>query len=289
MAAFLRLENLGCVQWVSLVAEVKTWPFRRILRTVGMKGIEERIGATQGNGVHAAETPLAKEPSLTPPLSLPLPASFARILVVGAGGFGREVLQWARDAWPDETARISGFLSADAHIFASHADDPAVLGDPATFSPRAGDGLLLAIGIPGVRRKVAESLLARGASFLTLVHPTAVIAATAEIGTGSIICPHAVVSDTARLGRFTLVNYHASTAHDAATGDFAVLSPYSTLGGGAAVAEDVFLGLHASVGPGISVGQRSKVAANSCALADVPPDSLVHGVPGRISPLLAPA
>jgi acetyltransferase-like isoleucine patch superfamily enzyme len=94
------------------------------------------------------------------------------------------------------------------------------------------------------------------------------------------------VSDSARLGRFGLVNYHASLAHDAAAGDFAVLSPYAALAGGARIAADVFLGIHASVGPGVSIGPRSKVAANSCALADVPADSLVLGVPGRTTPLL---
>lgn len=213
--------------------------------------------------------------------------SIRRILVVGAGGFGREVLHWARAAWPDRASLIAGFLSADAERLARHDHDLAIISDPAAFEPQPGDGLLLGIGIPGVRRRVVEALLARGAEFLTLVHPTAIVAPTAAIGPGSIVCPHAVVSDAAQLGRFSLVNYHASLAHDSSAGDCAVLSPYATLAGGARIADDVFLGLHATVGPGVAVGPRSKVAANSCALSDVPADSLVLGVPGRISPLVA--
>ena len=84
-----------------------------------------------------------------------------------------------------------------------------------------------------------------------------------------------------------LLNYHASVAHDAAVGDYGVLAPYATLGGFARVGADVFLGLHASVGPGRQVGDRSKVSANSCALADVPADTLVYGVPGRHGPLFS--
>lgn len=216
-----------------------------------------------------------------------LPASVRRILIVGAGGFGREVLLWARDAWAAQAALITGFLSDNAHRLAELDCDLPIVGDPATFEPRPGDALLLGIGIPAVRRKVAEDLLSRGAEFLSLLHPTAIIAPTASIGLGSIVCPGAIVSDSARLGRFALVNYHASLAHDSAAGDFAVLSPYATLAGNARIADDVFLGLHASVGPSVEVGQRSKVAANSCALSAVPADSLVVGVPGRISPLLA--
>ena len=209
-----------------------------------------------------------------------------RILIVGAGGFGREVLHWARAAWPEAGGRIAGFLSADREILAGRPGALPVLGDPATFVPQTGDAFVLAIGIPGVRRQVAESLEARGAELLTLVHPTAVVVPTAALGPGTIVCPHAVVSDAAQVGRCVLVNYHASLAHDSVAGDFAVLSPYATLAGGACIGPDVFLGLHASVGPGVTIAHRSKVAANSCALADVPPESLVHGVPGRITPLL---
>jgi sugar O-acyltransferase (sialic acid O-acetyltransferase NeuD family) len=226
---------------------------------------------------------------LPPPTarSVRSPADCRRILIVGAGGFGREVLHWARAAWGRDAERITGFLSADPDLLDAYGPSPAVVGDPHDFVPSPDDGLVLAIGIPHTRRMVAESLLAKGATFLSVVHPTAVVAPTASIGAGSIVCPHAVVSDAARLGACVLVNYHASLAHDASAGDFAVLSPYATLGGHAAVGADVFLALHASVGPGVAVGARSKVSANSCALFDVPADTLVHGVPGRVTPLLS--
>lgn len=214
------------------------------------------------------------------------PSSVSRIIIVGAGGFGREVLHWARDAWPDHATKIAGFLSADAARLDGHDSGLPILGDPESFQPQAGDGLLLAIGIPETRRHVAESLLAKNADFLTLIHPTAIIAPTASVGLGSIICPYAIVSDAARLGRFVLLNYHTSLGHDAVAGDFATLSPYATLGGGAMIEEDVFMGMHASVGPGKKIGARSKVSANSCALSDALADCLVFGAPGRISKLV---
>lgn len=213
-------------------------------------------------------------------------SSVSRIIIVGAGGFGREVLQWVRDAWPEHVGMIAGFLSADADLLDGHECGLHVITDPECFHPQPGDGLLLGIGIPGVRRRVAESLVRRGARFLSLVHPTAVVARTASVGAGAILCPFTVVSDAATIGTCALLNYHASVAHDARAGDYAVLSPYATLGGEARIGDDVFLGMHASVGPGRRVGDRSKVSANSCALSDVPPDSLAYGVPGRIGPLL---
>lgn len=211
------------------------------------------------------------------------PDDCRRILIVGAGGFGREVLQWAHDSWPDHVHRFAGFLSDDIHKLDGHATSVGIVGTAAGYEAAAGDYLLLAIGVPYSRRRVAETLRARGGRFLTLVHPRAVVAASAQIGAGSVICPCAVVSDAATLGSCVLINYHASLGHDASAGDYAVLSPYATLGGGAIVDEECFLGLHASVGPGRRLGARGKVSANSCVLSDAPADALVFGVPGRVT------
>jgi sugar O-acyltransferase (sialic acid O-acetyltransferase NeuD family) len=224
-----------------------------------------KTAATQGNGVRADDPRVH------------------RIFVVGAGGFGREVIHWARDAWPDVANKISGFLASDSGALDSRPSTIPIIADPSDFCPEEGSGFVLAIGIPAVRRRVAESLLSRGARFLTLVHPTAIVAPTARIGEGCVICPHAIVSDATTVGRFTLMNYHSSLAHDAATGEFAVLSPYAALGGGAEIGADAFLGLHASVGPGKRLGPRTKVSANSAALSDAPADSIVFGVPGRVT------
>lgn len=215
-----------------------------------------------------------------------MPSEVRRILIVGSGGFGREALNWALDAWPDRYHDFVGFLSDDPPGLPNAPSRLPILTTPSNYEPRSGDGFILAIGIPGIRRRVAETLQARGANFLTLVHPLAVVAPSASIGLGAVVCPFALISDRARVGNCTLLNYYSSLGHDATAGDFAVLSPYATLGGNAHIRDDVFMGLHSSVGPGRTVGSRCKISANSCALTDAPPESIIYGSPGRIGPLL---
>ena len=240
-----------------------------------------RKTVTHGNGVRANQPPrMTDQPDGA--RRFQLPADCRRILIVGAGGFGREVLQWARDAWPDQASRISGFLSDDPNRLDGFSTDVGVVGAANDYRPGAGEYVLLGIGVPYSRRRVAEHLYSRGARFLTLVHPRSIVSSSADLGEGSIVCPFAVISDSATLGRCVLVNYHASLGHDARADDFAVLSPYATLGGAARVEDEVFLGLHASVGPGKRVGVRTKISANSCVLSNTPADSIVFGVPGRI-------
>lgn len=210
-----------------------------------------------------------------------------RILVVGAGGFGREVLAWIRDAWPSCADRVGGVLSDDLNRLDGFCVDAHILGTVADYVPLEGDYLVLAIGVPYTRRRVAEALVSRGGRFVTLVHPTAVVADNATLGNGCVVCPYAIVSDSAQLGAFVLINYHASLGHDAYAGHYSVLAPYATLGGNARMEDEGFLGLHASIGPGIRLGARSKVSANSCVLSCTPDDSLVFGVPGRVMPRIA--
>ncbi len=242
----------------------------------------ERQLATHGNGVRGIESPPMTE-HLQRAFRFEPPLDCRRILIVGAGGFGREVLQWARDAWPGRASLLGGFLSDDPRRLDGFACEVGIVSAVHDYRPALGDYLLLGIGVPYSRRRVAERLRASEARFLTLVHPLAIVAESADLAEGSIVCPFAVISHSARLGRCVLVNYHASLGHDAVAEDYAVLSPYATLGGSARIEEEVFLGLHASVGPGRSVGMRSKVSANSCVLSNTAPDSIIFGVPGRVA------
>jgi sugar O-acyltransferase (sialic acid O-acetyltransferase NeuD family) len=212
------------------------------------------------------------------------PHDSERIITVGAGGFGREVLQWSRHAWPEQVSKIAGVLSADPDKLNGHASTLPILGSPADFGRQPSDGVVLAIGIQRIRRQVAEQLEANDARFLTVIHPTAIVADTPQIGAGTGICPDAIVSDAVRLGGFVLVNYYSSLGHDASAGDFTVLSPYATLGGAARLAEDAFLGLHASVAPGRPVGRRRPVSVNSAVIYDTGDEALVYGVLGQICP-----
>lgn len=265
-----------------------------------MSGRQDRFiaDATEGNGVQEARPPLSMDapqgrrtvPARTSGQDadggnarsrcLP-PTDCTRIIIVGAGGFGREVLQWARDAWPEHAGKIAGLLSADPGVLEGRAIGLPILGSPDDFTPQPGDGLLLGIGRRDVRRRVAEQLESRGGHFLSLIHPSAIVADTADVGRGTILCPYASVTANARLGAFCLLNLYSMVAHDAAVGAFSVLSPYAGVAGEAAVGENVFLAMHAFVGPGVEVGDHAVISGCSCALHRVPAGTLVYGVPGR--------
>jgi len=224
--------------------------------------------------------------SQSPPMADATPSDCERIIIVGAGGFGREVLQWARQTWPEHAGKIAGYLSSDPSKLDGHSTGLPILGSPDEFAPEPFDLLLLAIGIPRTRRQVVDTLQAKGGKFQTLIHPTAIVADNAKVGAGSVICPYSILSDGSVIGRLVLVNYLASVAHDSVIEDFTVMSPYAAVSGNARVGSGAFLGMHASVAPGVTVGAGVRISSHSWARVDIPENSLVHGNPPVVSPLI---
>ncbi len=200
------------------------------------------------------------------------------VLIVGAGGFGREVLTWLRDCLDPDSYAFKGFLDQNRDALTGFGLAEQVIGDPEHYEPEPHDRFVLAIGDMSSRRRTVESLLSRNAEFVTVVHPTAIIAPTATVGRGTVIYPYTVVSNGARLQDFVHLSLFASVGHDAYVGRYCLLAPYATLNGFAVVEDEVYMSTHSTVVPERRVGRNSTVSANSAVLQDVPPSSFVYGV-----------
>lgn len=203
------------------------------------------------------------------------------LVIVGAGGFGREMYHWARDCFSADQYRIKGFLSAKPNDLDGFEIKAPILGDPMQYAPQPNDRFLFAIGLIDVKRRLIDALAAKGAQFERLVHPTAIVCPTAKLGTGVVICPFVTVSDSVRVDDFAMLNFYASCGHDAQVGAYSVLCPYATLNGFAVIEEEVFMGTHSTVTPSRRVGHHSKISANSLVSQNTQPHTLVFGVPGQ--------
>lgn len=202
------------------------------------------------------------------------------LIIAGAGGLGREVAVYAREAG----LRVRGFLDdtdADPRQFGL---DLPVLSTIDTYRPEPHDAVLVAVGNPAGRADLARRLAVRGAEFGLLVHPRAYVAEPSQLGPGCIVAPFATIGLNARLDSHCLVNTHAGIGHDVRLGACTVISPHAVVNGFAQLGEAVLIGSSAVVTPGRKVAERAQVSAGSVVQADVAADTTVWGNPARALP-----
>lgn len=225
------------------------------------------------------------------------------LIIIGAGGFGREVLMMALDNpaygmhW-----RIKGFLDSRGgilHTFATRSEelpyameysqekrdhyrrDYPVLGDPLTYAPKMDDVFICAQGAPTDRRQFCEPIIVKGGHFIRLVHPLAAVSAFASIGPGSIIGLYASVAPDVRIGRCVTVGSYTSLGHDVTISDWAEIGSKCALAGRVSVGEAARVHTGAIVLPGIDVGSHSTVGAGSVVFGNVRAGTTVMGNPAR--------
>ena len=204
------------------------------------------------------------------------------VLVIGAGGHAKVVIEALRSM----NEQIIGATDADRSKHGSECQGVPVLGGDEVAHDHGPGAVLLANGIgPGRtlegRRAVYRRFKESGYEFLTIVHPSATVAADAELGEGAQVMAGAVIQPTARIGRNAIINTGATVDHDCTIAEHAHIAPGATLCGAVTVADGAFVGAGATVIQGITIGADATIGAGVVVIGDVAPGAAVNGVPAR--------
>jgi sugar O-acyltransferase (sialic acid O-acetyltransferase NeuD family) len=198
------------------------------------------------------------------------------VLIVGASGHGREVLDvvlacghdvvgFADDGRPDRGPldRLGVALLGGIEVVASH-DGPVVLG----------------IGDSAVRRRVAAQLgAARWAT--AMVHPAASLGRDVELAEGTVVAAGARLTTHISAGPHCYVGPNATVGHDTVLGACVTILPGATVSGSVTLGDGAVVGTGANLRQGVRIGDGAMVGAGAVVLADVAPGATVVGVPAR--------
>lgn len=202
------------------------------------------------------------------------------LIIIGAGGFGREAYGIARESLGYGTEfDVKGFLDANASALDGFSGYPPVVGDPEGYEIREGDVFITALGSVAARRRCAEAVERRGGRFMALVHRSAFLGPNVIVGGGSLIAPGVSLTADVRIGRHADVFHNSSIGHDSSVGDFAHVYAQCAIGGGVRIGEGAQVYPGSVVVPRRSIGALAVVGAGSTVFLDVPAGVTVHGNP----------
>ncbi len=210
-------------------------------------------------------------------------ADLVGLVIIGAGGFGREVADVAQ-AREGATAsmRLLGFVddgTPDDTLL--RRQGVPLLGTTAELARWSTSRFVVAIADPAVRRRLDAVALAAGLEPASLLHPTAVLGSDLRLGPGLIMAAHTSITTNVDVGRHVHMDRNVTVGHDSTLGDYVTLHPGATLSGNVTVGDGATIGSNAVVLPGVSLGAGVTVGAGAAVLSDVGDGETVAGVPAR--------
>ena len=213
----------------------------------------------------------------------------SELIIVGVGGLGREVLDYAQDmATKEGSFEIKGFLDDDPEALKENTFNLSVpvIGNSHSYEIQENDRFLVAVAEPDIRRAIVQRLESKGAQFMSIVHPLAYVSPSATLGKGCLISPFATIATNTRLGDHVVLGFYAHVGHDAIVGSYSILSPYAAINGNSHLGERGFLGTHSVITPGISAGDFVQVSAGSVLYDNIHSNRIAIGNPAKAGPRL---
>jgi sugar O-acyltransferase (sialic acid O-acetyltransferase NeuD family) len=204
------------------------------------------------------------------------------LIIVGAGGFGREVACLVNDINQQRLEwNLLGFVD-DEDIKQTSESFPVigVIDSICNLDPKPW--VVIAIADTKLRKKLANRLGKMNIPLATLIHPSVIRSEYINIGEGTIICAGVIITTNVRIGSHCIINLGSLIGHDTVLGDYTSMMPGTNLAGEVSVGEGCYFGLNSCVINRTTIGEWSVIGAGATVVDDIPAYSVAVGVPARV-------
>lgn len=174
-----------------------------------------------------------------------------KLLLVGAGGFGRVVSETAglkyECAFVDDNFEIGAEICGAKVV--GHTSDLPILFEEY-------HQLVVTIGNNVIREQIYNTAKKIGYEFPNLVHPSVYVSPYAKLGWGCVLLNHAIVQNGATVGNGVLLNPGVEIHHDSSVDDFVLIYTNSVVR------------TYARVGRRVRIGSNTTINNNAVVLDD---------------------
>lgn len=143
---------------------------------------------------------------------------------------------------------------------------------------------IFALYKPGVMKHRIKLLNSYGIlkeKFATFIHPTAYIANSVIVDTGSIVLSHSSINSNVLIGKNNIINTNVVIEHDTILGDNNFLASSVCLGSSVKIGKGSFIGLNSTIRENIEISDYSFVGMGSNVLKNIAIEQTVFGNPAK--------
>ncbi len=205
------------------------------------------------------------------------------IVIIGAGGFGREV----------KTIIDAINIRAKEFNFLGFYDDNLEKGTLVNSYPILGNlndlqahkkpiNVVLGIGDPETKLKISSALSSTNSSYPNIIHPSVHISSDGVVlGKGCVICAGTILTCNIEVKDFVTLNLLCTVGHDTVIGNYASFMPSVNISGEVVVHDKVYVGTGATIINQVCIGTASIIGAGAVVVQDIPAFCTAVGIPAK--------
>lgn len=205
------------------------------------------------------------------------------IVIIGVGGFGREVKVLIDQInQVDKKFNLLGFYD-DANDLNSYYNGLPYLGKIEDLNSLGHEtSVAIGIGDPVTKKKIISNLINPNLTFPSLIHPSVILGNdNVTIEEGSIICAGCIITCNIEIGRFVTLNLMCTVGHDTNIGSYSSFMPSVNISGEVLIEESVYVGTGAKIINQLTIGQDTIVGAGAVVSKSLPPNCTAVGIPAK--------
>ena len=208
------------------------------------------------------------------------------IIVIGAGGFGREVaVHIERINEVEPQWNLVGYIDEEA---TETPEGYPILGNLEHFlTMDRSNYYFIAIANSKAREKIAAACEAAGFKAATLIYPNVKLGPLVEIGEGSFLGREVSLMNNVKIGKHCIIQSKGVIGHDTAVGSYTSFMTDALIGGESVIGAHCYFGLRCTMINRVKTTDYCTFGACACVVKDAMEAGTYVGVPAKLIKPLA--